>query len=148
MNIKHLVIVSTLAAVIVGCSTTTSQPNTAQEQLLVTTAAASAVMIDVQSRPQDAPAFRAAGSLLSTLAGSTNQVSVAQVQAVLSAAGETNAYITLLEPLVVNLVDVYTSGNTNVLNGSSSQALQWIATGLTEGAGVPAGARYHYVPKK
>ena len=139
---KKLTSLAALAALTISLLSTGCANNTAQqqaiEQLLITTAATAGT--EAALNPQEGgnpslrPDFVAVDTLLYALSGNTNQLTVAQVQAVLASAGQTNAAIAPLVPLVVNLVNVYsqTAQGTNgaVLSGTTQQVVLWIANGI------------------
>ena len=116
-----------------GCATHTAQ-TTATEQILVTTAAAAGTQSAIQSNPKYAADFAAGAVVLSQLSGGTNQLTVTRVQSILAAAGQTNASVNYIAPLVVNLANSYaTQGTNSALNATTQQWLGWIATGMAQG---------------
>jgi hypothetical protein len=123
-----------------GCATT-SAPSAQTYQLLVTTAAASATIADLQSNPQDAPYFIAGAQVFATIGGSTNQLTVAEVEAALKAAGNNDKTMQLMVPLVINLIDAYASPTGTGTNNTAQNICLWISQGINEVALVPAAKR-------
>ena len=135
LTIPALVALTAIVGVLLtGCGSTPSTQQRAIEQMLVTTAATAGTeqaLTPPNGNPSLRPDFVAAVPLLYALSGSTNQLTVAQVQAILAAAGETNAAIKPLIPLVVNLVNVYTQGTNGIVSGNTQMLLGWIADGVS-----------------
>lgn len=123
-----------------GCATT-SAPSAQTYQLLVTTAAAAATIADLQSNPQDAPYFIAGAQVFATIGGSTNQLTVAEVEAALKAAGNNDKTMQLMVPLVINLIDAYASPSGTGTNNTAQNICLWISQGINEVALVPAARR-------
>jgi len=138
-HITSLLVAGALASIVftVGCAT-----NPQTEQLLVTTAALAGTdaLLQSQSDPAQkattAAEVKVGATFVADLAGGTNQLTYAEVQPLLAAAGQTNSSVQLFAPIVLDVLQAYaqngTSTNSVVLNATTAQLLTWTSTGALQ----------------
>ena len=141
MNKQLTAVVSAIAAlaILVGCSTVTPSQQ-AVTDFIIQSAATDATIIEIQSHPEYTPDFVAGEQALAVLAGTTNQLNAASIEAIMVQAGQTNLVSKLLTANLVGLANTYIA-NAGTNSVAQNAAVKSIANDLAVGigAGLPQG---------
>ena len=133
MKKQLIVAIATISLIIglSGCATTPVAPST---QTAVTAAAAIGTAYDLSQRPKDLPYFIAAEQELYSIANSTNDITSASLNTVLSDAGQTNAFVDTAITIAIQTANSYIASVSGTNDATIKEASGWIADGIAQSA--------------
>jgi hypothetical protein len=131
----------TIAHLATGCATTQTPTTTAIEQGLVTGGVAAGTAAILKNNPKYTPDFQIGAAFLNQVAGSTNTVTPAEVEAALAANNVTNPIVSGIITAGITTGQGFLAGfetNTSATSTDIKLISGWVGTGILQGIAIDA----------